>query len=121
MIAGLTVLVWRSTLSAPLRSATLLSGTLVAVPLALVYDALIPLVAIVWLLREARDRGYLPYEQLVLFLIDPAALVPVPIAASWDVLLGPTVTCAILILCFRRVWQALAMQRDTMVAAAVAA
>jgi hypothetical protein len=52
MIAGLTVLVWRSTLSATLRSATLLSGTLVAVPLALVYDKIILLVVIVWLLAR---------------------------------------------------------------------
>jgi alpha-1,2-mannosyltransferase len=120
-VAGLTVLVWRRSLNASLRSATLLSGTLVAVPLALVYDKLILLVAIVWLLREAREHGYLSYEKLVLFLTYPAVLVSVPLAAGWHVPIGPILTSAIMVLCFRRVWQTLATQHDTVVAGAVAA
>jgi hypothetical protein len=58
-------MIWRAVRTAPLRAATLLSATLLAVPLALLYDKLLLLVAIAWLMRDARRRGFLPWEKTV--------------------------------------------------------
>jgi hypothetical protein len=38
-----------------LRSATLVAGTLVAVPFAFIYDLMLALVAVAWLFRAARS------------------------------------------------------------------
>lgn len=62
----LIVLLWRRDVSQNLRCAALLTATLMAVPLALICDKLLVLVAIGWLLREARQKGFLPWEKLTL-------------------------------------------------------
>ena len=79
-------------------------------PLALLYDKLLLLVAIGWLLREAHAHGFLPWEKLVLLLTWPASLVTWVIGTGLHVPLGPVITGAVLILCVRRVWLALSAQ-----------
>jgi alpha-1,2-mannosyltransferase len=105
-MAGLTALIWQRHMSQPLRCASLLAATLLAVPLALMYDKLLLLVAIGWLLREARSHGFLPWEKLVLLLTWPASLVTWVLGTGLHVPLGPAITAAVLILCVRRVWLA---------------
>jgi hypothetical protein len=105
-MAGLVALVWQRSPSQPLRCACLLAATLLAVPLALLYDKLLLLVAIGWLLREARAHGYLPWEKLVLALCYPASLVTWIIGSGLHVPLGPMISFAVLALCVRRVWRA---------------
>ena len=47
-------------------------STLLAVPLALLYDRLLLLVASAWLIRESREQGFLPWEKTALTLeVDP--------------------------------------------------
>ena len=106
-MAGLTALIWHRRVSQPLRCASLLAATLLAVPLALLYDKLLLLVAIGWLLREAHANGFLPWEKLVLLLTWPASLVTWVIGTGLHVPLGPVITGAVLVLCVRRVWLAL--------------
>jgi alpha-1,2-mannosyltransferase len=101
--AVLVAVVWRRNLSLPLRAATLLTATLLAAPLALLYDQLLTLVAMAWLLRAARSGGFLPWEKLTLAAIYPAVLVAWPIGASWRLPLGPMIGLAVLLLCLRRV------------------
>ena len=50
--AALVWAVWRRNLPLPLRAATLAAATLVAVPLALLYDLMLGAVAVCWLLRD---------------------------------------------------------------------
>lgn len=50
--AALVWAVWRRNLPLPLRAATLAAATLVAVPLALLYDLMLSAVAVAWLLRD---------------------------------------------------------------------
>lgn len=107
LMAAVVALVWGRALSLPLRSATLLSATLLAVPLVLLYDKLILLVAITWLLRAARAEGFLPWEKFVLLLTYPASLLTWTIGTGWHLPLGPCISAAVLILCLRRVWRAL--------------
>ncbi|HEY1794775.1 MAG TPA: glycosyltransferase family 87 protein [Stellaceae bacterium] len=64
--ASLVWAVWRHNLSLPLRAATLAAATLVAVPLALLYDLMLGAVAVCWLMRdEAPAPGW---EKTVLAL-----------------------------------------------------
>jgi hypothetical protein len=100
----LLAMLWRAKVSQNLRYAALLSATLLAVPLALLYDNLLVLVAIGWVLREARLRGFLPWERLVLLAVYPLALLTFTVGHAFHLPLGPMTTCAVLILCLRRVW-----------------
>ncbi|HUN43747.1 MAG TPA: glycosyltransferase family 87 protein [Acetobacteraceae bacterium] len=109
-MAGVTALVWRCSASHPMRCATLLTATLLAVPLALLYDKLILLLAICWLVRAAEERGWLAWERLVLLAVWPASVVSWPIGAACQVPLGPLVTVAVLVLCLRRAWHAPAVR-----------
>jgi alpha-1,2-mannosyltransferase len=105
-MAGVTVLVWRRCDSHPMRCATLLTATLLAVPLALLYDKAILLLAICWLVRVGEEQGWLAWEKLVLLVVWPVSVVSWPIGAGFHVPLGPLVTAAVLVLCLRRAWQA---------------
>jgi glycosyl transferase family 87 len=57
--AAIVAMAWRRRLSLPTRSAVLASATLIAVPLALLYDLMLGAIAGCWLLRGA-DRAALP-------------------------------------------------------------
>lgn len=83
-------------------SAVLLSATLLAVPLALVYDQLLLLVAMGWLLRAAGNGGFRPWEKIALASIYPLSLLTWPIGSGFQVPLGPLGTAVILVLCARR-------------------
>jgi hypothetical protein len=103
-MVGLIALLWHRAASYNLRAAALLSATLLAVPLALLYDKLLLLVAAGWLLREARETGLLNWERIVLLAIYPLALVTLPIGQALHIPLGPLTTGAVLVLCLRRAW-----------------
>ena len=100
----LVALIWRAEVSRNLRSAALLAATLLAVPLVLVYDKMLALVAIGWLIREARQTGYLPWEKLVLLCVYPMALMVWLIGQGLHLPLGPFVSSTVLLLCQRRIW-----------------
>ena len=56
--AGFVAWVWRRGLPLPIRAASLVSATLVAVPLALFYDLVVAGIASAWLLRGRRNIVY---------------------------------------------------------------
>ena len=67
--AAIVAVVWRRRLSLPTRAAVLASATLIAVPLALLYDLMLGAIAGCWLLRGA-DRAALPtWEKTALAVI----------------------------------------------------
>lgn len=103
-MVGLIALLWHRATSYNLRAAALLSATLLAVPLALLYDKLLLLVAAGWLLRATRETGRLSWERLVLLAIYPLALVTLQIGQAFHIPLGPLTTGAVLVLCLRRAW-----------------
>lgn len=107
MMAGLVWLTWWRGLSQPLRMATLLTATMLAVPMALLYDKMTVLVAIGWLLREAKGEGFLTWEKLVLAAVYPMSLLTWNLGTAWHLPLGPMVLMAVLLLCLRRIWRAL--------------
>jgi hypothetical protein len=121
LMAGLTALIWRRGMSQPLRAGTLLTATLLAVPLALLYDKLLALVAIGWLVRDARRNGFLPWDKLALLVTYPLSLLTWPLGTAWHLPLGPLVSAIILALCLRRVWRALPAPAPAIVAQAAGA
>ncbi len=107
LMAVLVGVVWaRRATSQAQRVAILLVATLLAVPLALIYDQMLALLAIGWLLREARESGYLPWEKLMLMTVYPVSLVSVFVATARHLPVGPLVSFIVLIACLRRVWHA---------------
>jgi alpha-1,2-mannosyltransferase len=66
---------WRRRPSLPVRAAALIAATLVAVPVMLLYDLMLALLAMTWLVRAARDRGFLPWERMTFVVLFLAALV----------------------------------------------
>jgi alpha-1,2-mannosyltransferase len=101
----LIALIWRRGVTGALRSASLLTATLLAIPLALVYDELLLLVAIAWIVREARAQGFLSWEKILLVAVYPLSLATWTLGRVWHVPLGPVIGFIILLLCLRRVWQ----------------
>jgi alpha-1,2-mannosyltransferase len=102
-MACLVTFIWRPGVSQALRCACLLAATLLAVPLALIYDMLLGLVAIGWLVREAREHGFLPWEKILLLAAYPMSLAIWTVGTVFYIPLGPVVTLMLLSLCLRRV------------------
>jgi hypothetical protein len=67
--------VWLRTAPLPIRSAALAAGILLSIPLALVYDLLLLMVAMAWLVRASRPDGFRMWEKLALFFCYVVALV----------------------------------------------
>ncbi len=97
--AGTAVaVVWRRGLSLPIRAATLASATLVAVQVALLYDMMLSAIAIFWLVRAARESGYLPWEKTFLALIFITPMLSRPVGQMIFVPMGPLAAIGLLVL-----------------------
>ena len=107
LMAGVVWLTWRRRLSLPLRVSLLLTATMLAVPMALLYDKMTAFVAIGWLIREIHDTDFLPWEKLVLAMVYPLSLFTWSLGTDLHLPLGPVMLMAVLVLCLRRVWRAL--------------
>jgi len=94
--------VWWRCPSRNLRAATLLSATLLAVPLALLYDRLLLLVASAWLIRDGRTRGFLPWEKIALLAVFLGSLAEYAVGSAWHLPLGPVISGVVLLLIMRR-------------------
>ena len=101
----MVALIWCHGPNRNLRAATLLSATMLAVPMALLYDKLLLLVAICWLVRDGRQRGFLPWEKIVLLAAYPASVMTWIVGSEYHVPLGPVISFAIVMLTLRRIGQ----------------
>lgn len=103
----LVAVVWRCNLSLPLRAASLAAATLIAVPLALVYDFLLAGIAIAWLVRAGNDGGFLPWEKTTLAASFVTPLLSRNIGQALHLPLGPLALIALLSLIVLRARQEL--------------
>jgi hypothetical protein len=95
--AGLLVaFVWRRGLPLPTRAATLAAATLVAIPVALIYDLMLAAVAVAWLVRE--PAGVAGWERAALAALFVLSMIPPSLAEAWHVPAGPIVALALLAL-----------------------
>jgi hypothetical protein len=99
--AGLLVaFVWRRGLPLPIRAATLAAATLVAVPVALIYDLMLAAVAAAWLVRD--PAGLARWERVALAALFVLSMIPPGLAEAWHVPAGPIVALALLALVAKR-------------------
>ncbi len=106
----LVALMWRRQISPALQFVTLISATLLAVPVALIYDQMLLLLAVVWFTSEARRSGFLSWERLALAGIYLLALLTWPVGTVWHLPLGPIPPSILLLLCVRRLWRTLELR-----------
>ena len=88
-------LVWRRGLSLPVRAATLLAATPLAVPVFLYYDLVLGAIAMAWLVVAARKDGFLPWEKSALAAIYLATLFTGSTNMTPRLLLPPLVALAL--------------------------
>ncbi|HUC71451.1 MAG TPA: glycosyltransferase family 87 protein [Stellaceae bacterium] len=96
--AGFVAFVWNRNLPLPIRAASLVSATLVAVPLALFYDLVLAGVAGAWLLRADGNYRLPEWGRLVLAALYVLCLNPRGIAAAWHLPVGPFIALALMTL-----------------------
>jgi alpha-1,2-mannosyltransferase len=95
--AGLLVaFVWRRGLPLPIRAATLAAATLVAIPVALIYDFMLAAVAAAWLVRD--PAGLAGWERVALTALFVLSMIPPGLAEAWHVPTGPLLALALLAL-----------------------
>lgn len=94
--------IWRRDPGPAVRSAALVAGILLSVPLALVYDLLLTTVAIGWLVRQGRTTGFLAWEKLALFFCYVVPLVARHLGETTHIPLGPLAPAALLAVCVAR-------------------
>jgi hypothetical protein len=107
--AGIVAWIWRLKASLPVRGAALIAGTLLSVPMAILYDLLLISVCIAWIVRVARERGFLSWEKLLLMALYIISLVSLFVGLRYHVPLGPLAPAIVLALCLRRTRQPVAV------------
>ncbi len=99
--AAVAWLFWRRA-PLPLRAAALIAGTLLAVPVLLLYDLMLLAVAGTWLLAHARDHGTRRGDLVTLIAGYVVPLMCYPIGLMLSVGIAPVATAAVLIATVRR-------------------
>ncbi|HEX2940822.1 MAG TPA: glycosyltransferase family 87 protein, partial [Rhodopila sp.] len=94
--------IWRRDPGQAERSAALIAGILLSVPLALVYDLLLLTVAIGWLVRAGRATGFLPWEKFALFCCYAVPLVSRHLGRGAHIPIAPLACVALLAFCVAR-------------------
>ncbi len=103
--AILVSVVWRKQLPPATRQAVLLAATLLAVPLVLLYDQMIAVLALAWLLRSAGRDGLDHWEKLIVVAAYPLALMAPVLALGLRAPVALAVDIALLALCVRRAFR----------------
>jgi hypothetical protein len=93
--AGFVVIVWRRHLSLATRAATLAVATLVAAPLALLYDLMLGVIAAAWLVRDGEAPANWVGQKLALAVLFLVLLGGRGLAESWHVPVFPLAAIAL--------------------------
>ena len=113
--ASVVVVVWRRRLSLPTRAATLAAATLVAAPLALLYDLMLGTIAAAWLVRDRHSPAAAAWEKTALAVLCLSlVLVGHPsFAGRWHVPVFPLAAIALFAIAGARAWREMALRRRT--------
>jgi len=103
-LAAVTIvaLAWWFSTDLRLRAPALLAGTVLAVPLALLYDLMLLLPALAWLNAAARETGDLPGERAALAAIYMLPIAIVSLGMGAGIPIGPLASLGLLLLTLRR-------------------
>jgi len=89
-------IVWRRGLALPIRAAALTAATLVAIPVALMYDLMLAGIAAAWLVRD--PAGLVGREKVVLAALFVLAMISPGLAEALHLPFGPIVALSLLAL-----------------------
>jgi len=105
LIAALAVgIVWQRRLSLPVRNAVLVSATLVALPLSLLYDMMLGAIAACWLVRGASKDALPAWEKTSLALIYAAMLDSRALAEQFSLPVNTIAALTLFGFAARRAW-----------------
>jgi alpha-1,2-mannosyltransferase len=99
LVAAIVAWIWRRSACIALRSAALTAAMPLAVPVALMYDLLLTMVAIGWIVRLGIRTGFRPWEKLVMFFCFVVPLVCRHFGQATHIPLGPLAPAALLAIC----------------------
>jgi alpha-1,2-mannosyltransferase len=95
-------MIWHRNCSPPVRFAALVAGTLLSIPVVLIYDSLLLAIAGCWLIRAGRNTTFLPWEKTVLSGIFLVPILSRSLGLGLQIPIGPSAAIALLLLCFAR-------------------
>jgi alpha-1,2-mannosyltransferase len=109
---GFVVVVWRRPLSLPTRAATLAAASLVAAPLALLYDLMLGIIAAAWLVRDGNSPAAPAWQKIALAALFLLVLDGRFLAESWHVPVFPLAAIALFAIAGARARREMAQQRE---------
>jgi hypothetical protein len=101
--AGLVFWIWRQKTSIAIRSTALVAGMLLSTPVARMYDLTVLMVGMGWLIREAHDTGFLPWEKPLLAFSFMVPMASPFLGQNFHVPIGPLASAALLTICVIRI------------------
>jgi alpha-1,2-mannosyltransferase len=110
--AAIVVVVWRRRLSLPTRAATLAAASLVAAPLALLYDLMLGVIAAAWLVRDGDAPAASAWQKVALATLFALALDGRGLAERWHVPAFPLAAIALLAITGARSWREMAQRHN---------
>ena len=90
--------IWRRYPAAPERFIALAAGTLLSIPLSLIYDLMLLTVAMGWLVRIGRRTGFAPWEKLAMLLCFIVPLISRNLGRDLHVAVAPLAPAALIAL-----------------------
>jgi alpha-1,2-mannosyltransferase len=105
IMAATVFWVWRRGRSLPVRAATLLAATLLAVPVALFYDLVLSGVALAWLVRWGQLQGFPAWLRTGVILLYVAALLTGNFGPGTHLVVTPLIALGAFALAVAAAWQ----------------
>jgi alpha-1,2-mannosyltransferase len=105
IMAATVFWVWRRGLSLPVRAATLLTATLLAVPVALFYDLVLSGVALAWLVRCGQQHGLPAWLRTGVTALYIAALLTGNFGPGTHLVVTPLIALGAFVLAAAAAWQ----------------
>ncbi len=109
--AAAVIVVWRRRLSLPTRAATLAAASLVAAPLALLYDLILAAVAAAWLVRDRASPAAAAWENAALAALYLVLLDGRGLGKHWHVPAFSLAATALFAIAVARAWREIAARR----------
>ena len=100
--AACVFMVWRKNANLAIRSGVLIAATLLSVPLALLYDLVLLVIPIAWLVSLAKEGRFRRWERLALIGVYVIPLLSLPLGTELRLPIGPLAAVAVLVLCLAR-------------------
>ncbi len=100
--AVLVAIIWRRCQAPAPRALALIAGTMLAVPVILIYDLLPAAVCFAWMARDVRQTGWLTWEKCLIVVSFAIALSSRSLAIATHIPTGPVVAMGLLASAWRR-------------------